>query len=117
MASTFAYAGIVAVILLALFSITIAPLVEEFVFRGAAFEALRSSLRPGVAASIVTVVFVLIHAPEKWGYPPGFLMVSVLAVGAIWLRMKSGSVWPPTLLHALYNVAVILSSIIKIHFS
>ncbi len=121
-ASTFEHAGMASMILLTLFSITIAPLVEEFVFRGAAFDALRSAMRPGVAAAIVTVVFVLIHAPEKWGYPPGFLMVGVLAVGAIWLRMKSGSVWPPTLLHALYNVAVILSSVVTtsvigVHFS
>ncbi len=98
--------------LFAALSLAAAPLLEEFIFRGIAFKALQQAMRPGYAAAIVTIVFVLEHAPEKVHYLPGFLSVGAFAVGAIWLRIKSNSVWPSTLLHVLSNAGVIIAAVI-----
>jgi membrane protease YdiL (CAAX protease family) len=104
--------GTIGLWVIAAFSVVAFPLAEEFIFRGFAFKALQVAMRPGYAALAVSFVFVLVHAPEKIHYPPGFLAVTILAIGAIWLRIKSNSVWPPTLLHGLYNAGVIVDAII-----
>jgi membrane protease YdiL (CAAX protease family) len=84
----------------------IAPCTEEFLFRGAAFAAFAASSGPGWATAIVTVLFVAVHAPEKIHYPPGFVDVSLMALGAAWLRLRYQSIRPAILLHILYNVGV-----------
>ncbi|HVB68588.1 MAG TPA: CPBP family intramembrane glutamic endopeptidase [Acetobacteraceae bacterium] len=84
----------------------VAPLTEEFLFRGAAFAAFAARTGPGWATVIVTMLFVAVHAPEKIHYPPGFIDVSLMALGAAWLRLHYRSIRPAILLHILYNVGV-----------
>jgi membrane protease YdiL (CAAX protease family) len=98
-------------LVMAIFSISAVPLAEEFIFRSVAFGSLQTAMRPRAAVA-VTAIFVLAHAPEKIHYPLGLWAILVLATGAIWLRVKSNSVWPPTLFHALYNFGVIIAAII-----
>ncbi len=86
--------------------LVVAPLTEEFLFRGAAFAAFAARTGPGWATVIVTLLFVAVHAPEKSHYPPGFIDVSLMALGAVWLRLRYRSIRPAILLHILYNVGV-----------
>ncbi len=84
----------------------VAPFTEEFLFRGAAFAAFAARSGPGGATVVVTLLFVAVHAPEKLQYPPGFIDVSLMALGAAWLRLRYHSIRPAILLHVRYNVGV-----------
>ncbi|OYV92262.1 MAG: hypothetical protein B7Z57_01680 [Acidiphilium sp. 37-60-79] len=90
----------------------IAPPAEEFIFRGGAFAALASRYSVWVSGAIVTVCFVALHAPEKIHYPPGFIDITLLAVAALWLRLRSGSLKPAILLHVLYNGGVMAAALV-----
>ncbi len=83
--------------------IVVAPVLEEVAFRGIAFAGIAARLGPVWAAVLTTLLFMLVHAPEKMLYPPGFVDVGLLAAGAAWLRLRYGSIRPGILLHILYN--------------
>jgi hypothetical protein len=87
------------------------PLAEEFVFRGILQgEALRLTTRDGRALRagpvswanvLVTLVFVAVHLlaqPLIWA-----LAVAVPSLVFGHLRERFASVWPPVLVHAIYN--------------
>jgi membrane protease YdiL (CAAX protease family) len=92
----------------------VAPLAEEFIFRGAVFAAFAPRTGPVWATLIVTSLFVAVHAPEKIHYPPGFVDVALMALGAAWLRLRYRSIRPAVLLHILYNLGV-LSAATLVH--
>ena len=93
-------------VLTGVFVIVIAPLVEEFFFRGFLYQGLRNGwgVPLGVLGSAVT--FSAIHlTPDK------FVPLAILGVALALLREKTGSLWPCIMLHALNNAiafAVIL---------
>ena len=89
-----------------------APLAEEFIFRGAAFAAFAARWGAGWAVAVTTALFVAVHAPEKLAYPPGFLDVSLMALGACWLRLRYRSIRPAVVLHVLYNFGVVLAAVL-----
>lgn len=95
----------------ALFGISvvlIAPLLEEFVFRGVAFAAVARSFGTGAAVILTTLAFVLLHYADKIHYWPGFVFVAVLGLAAAGLRLRYRSLWPGMLLHCGYNGVVLL---------
>jgi len=96
-------AGHFAVVLLA---VLIAPPLEEFLFRGVMYGGLRSRLPPPVAAAIVTVLFVAMHATEVRSWWPGYVVIGLLGVFTIALRMWTRSLWPPLATHTTYNLLV-----------
>lgn len=95
---------------LGLMIVLVAPVVEEFVFRGGIFAALATRLSPLISGAITTLAFVALHSPEKIHYPPGFLDVTLMAAASAWLRVRFGSIRPCILLHMLYNIGVIMVS-------
>jgi membrane protease YdiL (CAAX protease family) len=79
------------------------PFVEELLYRGALFTALRPA--SGAASVIVTtgLLFVVIHAePRYWP------IIAVLAVILGIVRAVSGSLWPTVLLHGAFNGTAML---------
>lgn len=96
--------GLPRIVVMAL-AIAGAPLVEEFVFRGALFAALTRRLGVPFAALATTVVFAALHAPDKRGWWPGFLVVGFLGLLLVGLRVRYRSIWPGMLTHFLYNVS------------
>jgi membrane protease YdiL (CAAX protease family) len=74
-----------------------APLVEELMYRGLGFTLL-SPL--GVAAAIVVIgiSFALAH-----GLFRAFPVLFVIGAGLAFLRWRTGSVYPPIILHACFN--------------
>ena len=82
-----------------IFVIAIAPIVEEFFFRGFLYQALRGRL--GVAMGAVTsgVIFGAIHleAPAQMG------VLAILGVILALLFERTKSLWPCILLHAVNN--------------
>lgn len=89
-------------------AVGVAPAVEEFIFRGAAFAALAQRFDTVTAAIVTTLAFVVLHAADKIHYWPGFFLVGCLALAAVFLRLRYRSLWPGILLHACYNGLLIL---------
>lgn len=71
---------------------------EEVAFRGLIFEGLSLHLSFRESWLLSTFMFALLHL-SLWSIPTIFLIGSTL----VWLRWKSGSIFPGMLLHASYN--------------
>ncbi len=79
----------------------LAPVCEEFFFRGFCFTALRRSFGVAVAAVITGAIFGAIHAS---GTEPEFLVpLGVLGALLCLLYWRTGSIIPCMVLHALNN--------------
>ena len=82
-----------------------APLSEELLFRGYLFGRLsKSSLGPVLAALLTSFGWTLLH----WGYSTiGMIEVFVAGLLFTWALWRTGSLWVPLCLHAIYNAAVL----------
>jgi hypothetical protein len=79
----------------------LAPVCEEFFFRGFCFTALRRSFGVALGAALTGVIFGLIHAG---GSEPEFLVpLGVLGALLCLLYWRTGSIIPCMVLHALNN--------------
>jgi membrane protease YdiL (CAAX protease family) len=76
-----------------------APMVEEMVFRGFILTGLRRRLPFWPAALISSALFGLAHFQLNVS-----LYTFGLALVLAWLYKKSGSLWPPIILHGLKNL-------------
>ena len=80
--------------------IVIAPVVEEFFFRGFFYRSLRGSLPAWGAALITGGVFGIIHLPTgAVAVPPLIIFGVILCL----LYEQTGSLYPPIALHAFNN--------------
>jgi membrane protease YdiL (CAAX protease family) len=91
----------VALVSVCLLTCVIAPICEEFFFRGFFFTALRNWCGPWVAAAITGLVFGAIHA----GSAPAGYLIPLAFFGFILciVYWKTGSLYPCIVLHALNN--------------
>jgi membrane protease YdiL (CAAX protease family) len=82
--------------------VAVAPLSEEIFFRGFMFGGLRRRLPMWAAAVIAGAVFGLLHytGPDSIGVVP---QLAVLGVLLAWLYERTGSLWPPIILHVANN--------------
>jgi membrane protease YdiL (CAAX protease family) len=92
------------------------PLVEEALFRGVIQGTLQQTrwglrARLGITASnflsaLAFAAMHLVHQPPLWA-------LATLAPGLCfgWFRGRSGSLWPPALLHVCFNTAFFWSSL------
>jgi membrane protease YdiL (CAAX protease family) len=94
----------------ATFAVCCAPAIEEVVFRGALFTALRRIWGGLSAGFVVTAAFVALHASELGGYPPAMIAVTSLALLALALRVRTGTVAAAIAAHAGYNLAIVINS-------
>lgn len=94
---------------LAVIAVFFAPLFEEVFFRGLLFKGFAESWGYVSAGVIVTVLFVLTHVFEFAHYWPAALAILTLAIATLIARLKTGSVASAILLHAGYNLAVMVS--------
>jgi membrane protease YdiL (CAAX protease family) len=82
-------------------AVLVAPLVEELFYRGLGVSAL--SLFGSWAAIVVSgLAFGLAH-----GLVLGLAPLVLFGVGLAWVRLRSGSIWPGFVAHALYNGSVL----------
>lgn len=92
---------------LALVVVSVGPLVEELLFRGALLSALLRRMGSGAAIATSSLVFACVHLPDL-----GFLWYAVpnlalLAVALAWLRLRSGSLWPAVVAHGVNNLLAV----------
>ena len=94
---------------LALLVVTLGPLVEELLFRGVLLSAAMRHMTPGVAAFMTAALFACVHLPDLgflWYALPNLLLLGLVLA---WLRLKSGSLWPAVLAHAVNNALAVVS--------
>lgn len=83
----------------------LAPIMEEFVFRGVILRGLLRRIRPVWAVFWSSALFALAHM-NPWQAVPAFVIGCLFG----WLYYKSGSYWTVVLLHALNNAATVVVS-------
>lgn len=95
--------------LFAALAVTLAPLFEELFFRGFLQPLLSRTFGVLAGILITSLVFGLLHAPEyawAWQY-----VVAVSLAGAVfgWVRARTSSIIPSTLMHACYNLVFVIA--------
>ncbi len=81
----------------------IAPIVEEYVFRGVMYKGFEQSWGPVPAACLVTTLFVLMHVPQTQYYPFAWSTLACLSLLTVWLRIRTHSIFPAIACHMAYN--------------
>jgi membrane protease YdiL (CAAX protease family) len=85
-------------VLAGVFVIGIAPVAEEFFFRGFLFQSLRKSMGVWIAAPASGLIFGALHfAPDK------LVPLAILGTALAYVFHKTRSLWPCIMLHALNN--------------
>jgi membrane protease YdiL (CAAX protease family) len=79
------------------------PLLEEIAFRGVILEQLRDPFGSRPAVVVVSILFSVIHLAMV-----SFLPFAALALVLAALRLRTGSLWPAILGHAMFNGATML---------
>ena len=83
---------------LGIFAVVIAPVAEEFVFRGLIFSGLKKLGWPKCAWLGASLLFALIHFSA-----PIFLPLFVLALALTWLYERTEGLLAPMAAHSLFN--------------
>jgi len=85
---------------LGFFAVIIAPLAEEFIFRGLMFSGFKKAGWPVCGWVVTSLLFALIH-----GSAPIFLPLFVFALALTWLYEKTDGLLAPVLAHCAFNAA------------
>lgn len=93
-----------------LFAVVIAPVAEEFIFRGMLFPMLKQLGRPKLAWIGVNLLFAFIHFDAAI-----FLPLFVLALVLTWLYEKTDCLLASIVVHSLFNAANLVVLLIEIH--
>lgn len=91
---------------LAVVVVTLGPLTEELLFRGALLSALLRHQRPFAAVLVSALAFALAHLPDLHWLWYGVPNLVLLGIAFAWLRLRSGSLWPAIIAHACNNLLV-----------
>lgn len=78
--------------------VIVAPISEELVYRGFVFQGLSNRFHPIWAALVSSILFGLVH-----GQLNVFIDTFILGMVLCWLFVKTKSIWPPIILHAIKN--------------
>jgi membrane protease YdiL (CAAX protease family) len=98
---------------LGVFTVVIAPVAEEFIFRGMLYPLVKQRGRPRLAWLGISFLFALIH----WDAAT-FLPLFALALALTWLYEETDNLLAPIAAHALFNAAnfaLLLAENFRIH--
>jgi membrane protease YdiL (CAAX protease family) len=95
---------------LVFFAVVLAPVAEEFIFRGVLFPFLKQLGWPKLAWLGVSVLFALIHVNA-----PTFVPLVALALVFTWLYEKTDCLLAPILAHSLFNSANLVLLFLRPH--
>ena len=101
-----------AVVLIAVFAVTLGPLMEELFFRGFFYPVLARRFGMSTGISVTALGFGLMHAAQ-YGYSwASVLLIFLVGVVLGVVRAKKDSVAAGFLVHAAYNGTIILMLLI-----
>jgi membrane protease YdiL (CAAX protease family) len=95
---------------LGIFAVVLAPVAEEFIFRGVLFPFVKQLGYPKLAWFGVSLLFALIH-----GSAAIFIPLFALALALTWLYEKTGNLLAPIAAHSLFNAANLVALAILEH--
>lgn len=84
----------------------VAPVIEELTYRGLGVSAVRDAFGPVLAVVITAVAFGLAH-----GLVIAFPVLAIFGAILAWLRLSTESVYPPIVLHAIFNGAALVAAV------
>lgn len=87
-------------IYLGCFAVVMAPVAEEFIFRGVLYPFIKQWGFPNLALIVTSVLFAAIHGSFVLVIP-----LFLLAVALTWLYEKTGNLLAPVFAHSLFNSA------------
>lgn len=93
-------------IYLAFFAVVLAPVAEEFIFRGVLFTFVKNLGFPKTAWIVVSLLFALVH-----GDVGIFVPLFFLALLLTWLYEKTENLLAPIIAHALFNAVNLIGLI------
>jgi hypothetical protein len=85
------------------FAISLAPLVEEVVFRGLLFAIFEGAMGLRFAVVATAILFAGLHVPEYWHAWNHLFMILVVGMVFSMARGTTGSIAPSIMLHIGYN--------------
>ena len=109
------FADTTAAWMIAIFGITLAPLMEELFFRGFLYPALARSLGMYWAILITSVAFALIHSPQLATAWVPLLLILVIGIVLTTLRARTKSLLPGFIVHVAYNFTLFLAFFQQTH--
>jgi membrane protease YdiL (CAAX protease family) len=95
----------VAVVGLLLLGLALGPILEESLFRGCVLPVLAQSIGNIAAVMTTAILFALFHGPVNLAH---WISFTVTGVAYGWLRVASRSTATAALMHATYNLALLL---------
>ena len=98
-------------IYLGFFAIVLAPVAEEFVFRGVLFPFIKQLGLPKTAWIVVSLLFALIHANTAV-----FIPLFALALALTWLYETTDNLLAPIFAHSLFNAINMVLLILQTSF-
>ncbi len=102
------FPGVFSRILIVFLAVVIAPLLEEMLFRGLLQTVIRSYMgRPWSAIIITSILFAIVH--ENYEHWPALF---VLATGLGYAYERSGSLFQPIFMHALFNGVTVAAALL-----
>ena len=79
---------------------------EEYVFRGVGFGLVSSVAGPMVAVVATALAFGLAH-----GLVLGLPVLTLFGAVLGWLRWKTDSLYPPMILHGIFNAGALIAAV------
>ncbi len=90
-----------------LLALLLAPPIEELLFRGVLFGGFCRSAGPFWAAFLTTGLFVLLHVTEMIHFRIAFVFVTLMALIALWLRLRTRAIGSAIAVHFGYNFVMV----------
>jgi membrane protease YdiL (CAAX protease family) len=87
-------------------AVLLGPTTEEILFRGVMFGGYYKSMGFAGAATLTTILFLLLHVPIIIHSRIAFLGITAMSVGAVWMRLRSGAVSCAVAVHVGHNAMV-----------
>lgn len=84
----------------------VAPIVEETAYRGLGFAAVAAGFGPLVAIAVTAFAFGLSH-----GLVIALPVLTIFGGILAWLRWRTDSLYPPIILHAIFNATALLAAV------
>ena len=107
--------GGVMLLLLIILALVLAPLVEEFLFRGVMLAGFTRSFGFPLAVFFCTSLFVLLHFDAILRYTPAVIPLTGISLALVFLRVKFKSLWPAIAAHFGYNgMALLVPTILEL---
>jgi CAAX protease family protein len=84
----------------------VAPFVEELTYRGLGYGAVRDAFGVVAAILVTAIAFGLAH-----GLVVALPVLTIFGAILAWLRYTTDSIYPPMLLHAVFNGAALIAAV------